>query len=298
MLTRGRARALVDASATRSRESAFFATYRHGYAPPEWSKDTYRTGGAPCIVLYDDADDERQVQLLATQREPVNIAMQRQYDQAALHELFGYRRSPYRAEMPNIAIYCRCVVRSPVYNGWAHVINVIGAALDHVEQPDYKHFAAMEPGARARALRRRYRCIFRRILHVAIHKSLHIRMSRFGCGAFAQLLYDEETMYATIFAPALRRAIAEVSPRCALPRIEFMGRFPDELAHLDVGEWLLVNAWDPWSFVGNGNAADESLDGYMGRHTDMALRCSPLFNADVRYEAIRSGKQWCRGARA
>lgn len=29
---------------------------------------------------------------------------------------------------------------------------------------------------------------------------------------------------------------------------------------------LLVNAWDPWSMVGNGNAGDNSLDGFFGRH--------------------------------
>lgn len=28
---------------------------------------------------------------------------------------------------------------------------------------------------------------------------------------------------------------------------------------------LLVNAWDPWSMVGNGNAGDNSLDGFYGR---------------------------------
>ena len=38
---------------------------------------------------------------------------------------------------------------------------------------------------------------------------------------------------------------------------------------------LLVNAWDPWSMVGNGNAADDNLDGKFGRnyqrHGDAAL---------------------------
>ena len=27
-----------------------------------------------------------------------------------------------------------------------------------------------------------------------------------------------------------------------------------------------MNAWDPWSMVGNGNAGDNSLDGFFGRH--------------------------------
>ena len=33
---------------------------------------------------------------------------------------------------------------------------------------------------------------------------------------------------------------------------------------------LFVNAWDPHSVVGNGNSNDNSLDGFIGRYTDMA----------------------------
>lgn len=34
---------------------------------------------------------------------------------------------------------------------------------------------------------------------------------------------------------------------------------------------LFVNAWDPHSLVGNGNKGDDSLDGFIGRNTNMAL---------------------------
>jgi hypothetical protein len=33
---------------------------------------------------------------------------------------------------------------------------------------------------------------------------------------------------------------------------------------------LFVNAWDPHSIVGNGNFNDNSLDGFIGRYTDMS----------------------------
>lgn len=41
---------------------------------------------------------------------------------------------------------------------------------------------------------------------------------------------------------------------------------------------LFVNAWDPWSFAGNGNGADNSLDGQIGRRSAIACLCSPLTN--------------------
>ena len=48
---------------------------------------------------------------------------------------------------------------------------------------------------------------------------------------------------------------------------------------------LFVNAWDPWSIVGNGNASDPSLDGYFGRSTAMSLLCWPLTNPYIQYRA-------------
>ena len=34
---------------------------------------------------------------------------------------------------------------------------------------------------------------------------------------------------------------------------------------------LYINAWDPWSIIGNGNAGDTSLDGYWGRNSNMSV---------------------------
>ena len=39
----------------------------------------------------------------------------------------------------------------------------------------------------------------------------------------------------------------------------------------DVEHTLYVNAWDPWSLIGNGNERDRSLDGYWGRNSNMAV---------------------------
>jgi hypothetical protein len=44
---------------------------------------------------------------------------------------------------------------------------------------------------------------------------------------------------------------------------EFNGGYvPDILeTDIDVEHTLYVNAWDPWSLIGNGNGRDNSLDG-------------------------------------
>ena len=47
-----------------------------------------------------------------------------------------------------------------------------------------------------------------------------------------------------------------------------------------------VNAWDPWSMVGNGNESDQSLDGYWGRSTAMAVICWPLSNPHMQFTEV------------
>jgi hypothetical protein len=59
-----------------------------------------------------------------------------------------------------------------------------------------------------------------------------------------------------------------------------MAIFEDERPH--IGRTLYVNAWDPWSIVGNGNESDRSLDGFWGRSTDMAMRCWPMANPNIK----------------
>ena len=68
---------------------------------------------------------------------------------------------------------------------------------------------------------------------------------------------------------------------------EDIGYFPkclNKCKNLD--NMLFVNAWDPWSFAGNGNEYDNSLDGHIGRHTMVALLCSPLSNHHMVYKNI------------
>ena len=46
---------------------------------------------------------------------------------------------------------------------------------------------------------------------------------------------------------------------------------------------LFINAWDPWSALGNGNSSDNSADGFWGRSTAISLIGWPLSNPKIRY---------------
>ena len=48
---------------------------------------------------------------------------------------------------------------------------------------------------------------------------------------------------------------------------------PDVLFTTDTNpaDTLYINAWDPWSIIGNGNAGDDSLDGHWGINSNMSV---------------------------
>ena len=54
----------------------------------------------------------------------------------------------------------------------------------------------------------------------------------------------------------------------------------------DLKEGLFVNAWDPWSLVGNGNEEDNSVDGYLGRLTALGILSFPATNPFIKLEAF------------
>jgi len=58
---------------------------------------------------------------------------------------------------------------------------------------------------------------------------------------------------------------------------------PQDKRHTyQLSDALFVNAWDPHSVVGNGNFNDRSLDGFIGRYTDMAPMSFYPTNPDIR----------------
>ena len=109
------------------------------------------------------------------------------------------------------------------------------------------------------------------------------------------------------FLPALDEALSSTRPRIEL--IGLMGAardkrmavavkqlvqshgyeyqpFGDIPAILFSADTLYQNAWDPHSIVGNGNAGDNSLDGFFGRFTMMHFLCWPRTNQHMQYVPI------------
>ena len=47
---------------------------------------------------------------------------------------------------------------------------------------------------------------------------------------------------------------------------------------IEIDNTILINAWDCWSVPGNGNSNDNSLDGYMGRFSEIGYLGTSLTN--------------------
>ena len=61
----------------------------------------------------------------------------------------------------------------------------------------------------------------------------------------------------------------------------------NEFSGINNNESLYVNAWDPWSIVGNGNASDSSFDGRIGKATAGSILCWPLTCPNIQYKPVK-----------
>ena len=266
--------------------------YRPGFAFPSWSVEELESGRledlAPRATVYFPVDsDFTEVKKLVRQREPVNIAMKRLYDETKMQEYFGYSRGAYEQSspeelLPNIAIYCKTPIRFQCQREEVHVINVIGFAFDSPQQPDYQHFLRNESGIKD--LMSKMSDMWEYVFFCARKKHLdRVYLPNVGGGAFFAGLrhhYDYGFLKRESLKPVLKRyPDIEVLDLPMIPAWVFSNR---QLLKSS----LLVNAWDPWSMVGNGNEGDNSLDGFFGRSTAMALLCWPETNPYLSYEEV------------
>ena len=269
--------------------------YEARFAFPGWTVDDLEEGrlerfAQTVTVYYPKGAKLQEVHQLVRQREPVNIAMERRYDEEKLQKYFGYKRGAYGQSsserlLPNIAIYCQTPMQSADgQREEVHVVNVIGFAFDTPKQPDFQYF---QPGNGAKDnfsdLIKKMSHMWEYIFFCAREKNLkRVFLSNVGGGAFASGLRHEYTLLKNqSLDPVLKR----------YPDIEMhdLQRIPDWVfgeGQKYCSSSLLVNAWDPWSIVGNGNAADNSLDGYFGRSTAMAVLCWSETNPYLRYQQV------------
>ena len=69
-------------------------------------------------------------------------------------------------------------------------------------------------------------------------------------------------------------------------KLRFNQNIIDIVQKYKIDNMLIVNAWDCFSFVGNGNSGDNSLDGAMGSITAMQILCWPKTNKYIKYKKI------------
>jgi hypothetical protein len=240
--------------------------------PAMWPKHCF----SDTIAFHHAGDSVEDVKKLLLEREPCNIGMRRIYDQNKLQETFGWRTGAYGAEtpMPNIAVYCNATVHTEEKGFFnVRVLNLIGCALDSPAQPDFKRYATKQSLIQ----------FYREMWTLALGALKHLGAKTFqiynvGGGAFSGPYGNSFTT--EIFEPAFLPLLPEFQD--AGIRVlgydfeahAFNGGFiPDCLNEptQDLENTVYVNAWDPWSMIGNGNEFDGSLDGYWGRCSNMSV---------------------------
>lgn len=267
--------------------------YDKGFAPPEWTKDF--VGTPHFLSLAKRCRAYGGTRALLVEREPVNIAQTRFYNREALRKTFGWETSGYRRGDRAPSVYTPTPVKG-ARGKVAHIMNSVGVALDDRTQPDYEHLKRMQPVQRSKELKARlveaYVHLFECALSIGAEE---VVMCYLGGGAFSELfpeLFPKKSYLANFFVPAVKAALKKTKYTGRLGMMghthhqlleglgvtRFGGRFPALLDHLDHEKSLIQNAWDPHSMAGNGNRMDNSLDGYIGRHTAVASLACPLTN--------------------
>jgi len=284
-----------------------FATYFEGYEPPQWIKkfSFLPVHWKRTICYYDDKSDPETVVTLLRQREPVNIGMMRFYYEERLNDYFGYDQSPYDTESPNIAVYCYTPVNIKIkervyFKSDIHVLNVIGVALDKPQQPDFIRIQQKGPAEYIRMV-----ClVFKKIKYCFLTKNFKtLVLHGFGLGDFSkyakQLKIHPKKVFKIAFDEIFKDISHEWGKQIIFNQIDLEVDYPVihkkqdirsliyEL-HRSLESVLFINAWDPFSIIGNGNAMDESLDGNFGTITAMSVLGWPLTNPDITYEKVGS----------
>ena len=307
-----------------------FDCYNQGYEPPEWTKKPNLTHMKQCRVFYQNKDSLINLKRLVKEREPVNIEMNRYYKKDKMNTNFGFKEGYYGTcpnanndiIPPNFIVYTPTEVSTIVDNKSnpfyqkIHILNAIGLAFDINKQRDYKAVIGLEAGILgSKKTHKDYCKNFYRVLFTLIFDSVIklkkkiIVMSLVGANNFAtQWEGGFAKFQKDIWFPTFYNFVNETEKKYKSITIMFMGHdnpnlqkkykklglFPQLLAHNDLKgklqDTVLINAWDCWSVPGNGNKNDNSLDGYIGRHTQVGVNgtslTNPYLELDKSYIAI------------
>jgi hypothetical protein len=274
-----------------------FDIYDKGFEPPYWVKTFPFTKKEmkKSICYYDSDDNLSQVKKIESKREPVNIAMTRYYNLEKMKKYFGYSISNYNIDSPNIAVYCYtpCIVENkPLIK--IHVLNVIGIALDSKKQPD---FFRIEQKGLPEYIKMMWK-VFKKIRHCFVSKNFNVLVLHgFGLGVFSYYAKEFNIDSKRVFQCCFDYIFADISikkkiifnfldlpTKISVTKIKIP--IQELVFELETEKTLFINAWDPFSIIGNGNSNDNSLDGYFGRMTAMSVMGWSNTNPNLRFEPV------------
>ena len=285
-----------------------FSVYDSGFEPPEWTKKPSIPLMKLCKVFYHKKDNISLVKRLVKEREPVNIEMNRSYNQSLLNKYFGFKKGYYGKcpkstndiSPPNFVVYTPSKVKT-MKNHYKkiHILNAIGLAFDSKKQRDYKDYMTLSKMTLGKSEKHKLQCayfyshLFSLIFKVALYlKKKYIVMSLVGANNFAKLWSGGPTNFQDEIWYPVFNFCREQYPTIKVMfmgtnRDDDLGYFPDILEHSKIkkklNDVLFINAWDSWSVPGNGNYMDNSLDGYMGRHTQIGVNGTSITNPYLTY---------------
>jgi len=259
---------------------------------PEWTTNPHMWtthAFSDTVVFYHKEDSLEDVKKLALEREPCNIGMRRLYDADALQRRFGWKFGAYGILTPNIAVYCNATVHTPEKGFFnVHVLNLIGCALDSPRQPDFQLYKTKED------IIGFYSKMWRLALEsIKVLKKSKFQIYNVGGGAFAGKYGQDFTT--EIFEPAFLPLVPEFESAGIqilgydFQQKKFTGGFIPSCLNeptQDLENTMYVNAWDPWSLIGNGNEMDNSLDGWWGRCSNMAVLGWPKTNPLMKFVGV------------
>jgi hypothetical protein len=282
------------------------ACYDSGYHFPSWVMDQERLCdpsmfeashiyyGGPSLIQKEIQTVKKRMLVSINNREPVNMGMERHYDEKLLlkHFFFATAVSPF----PNMAVYTHALVKYGEVFDKVHIIHataldktfyktkkkhdantciahyvhmfkmIFECADSKLEKPQAVvlpligggHFADDYPGGKRQFWQ--YVWIPALLLHLQKNPSHQKRIVGMGFDnseGFLDMIGDED----------LRKRLSRDT--CGFPEITRMHNHRST---------LFVNEWDAWTIPGNGHGNDPSLSGYVGRSSNVAILSTPMTN--------------------
>jgi len=277
-----------------------FLVYLYGYEPPKWIIDYDLSEYMKTTILYYDANCIDYKDLIRY-RIPVNIGMKLYYNKELMEKYFGYSESIYNESSSNIAVYTKTpvIINEKKYD--VNVINVIAPALDSYNQYDYKRIKE-KIGLNINLTNEKIYELMLEKCFIKIKECFKnfdiLVMSGFGLGSFSILCKELDIDCKNIYKKFLIKYFWKSKKKIYLNHLNDLDcPQKDNFIYINedinyviskfltnkLDKVLFVNAWDPYSIVGNGNERDNSLDGYFGRISAMSVLCWSITNPNIKY---------------